>query len=379
MPITTRFFVQSTTALLLVGFLALLGIVGTTFWLAERAQVYFNDVIEARDARGAAVELRNAVQTAESSQRGFLFTGNEIYLAPYDTAKTLAQRQLNALGQMLASYKDARASLQRLTAIITEKIREMDQTIALKRDRRDAEALAIVRTNRGKALMDEANVFFSGIISATDDRLTTGVGEQKANAAWLRWFSIIGGMIIVAVIGGATVTVLRYTRELGAARDEVSILNTGLEERVRSRTAELAKANAEIQRFAHIVTHDLRAPLVNIMGFTSELETSMNAVRALVDQAEAGGGPRRYGCERGPRCGEPGSAGGHRLHPLLDLEDGQSDQCDIEAVAGGATPAAAGARGFAQSDRGKRGGDPAPAFAGRWGDQPRAGSATHLQ
>jgi signal transduction histidine kinase len=292
MPITTRFFVQSTTALLLVGFLALLGIVGTTFWLAERAQVYFNDVIEARDARGAAVELRNAVQTAESSQRGFLFTGNEIYLAPYDTAKTLAQRQLNALGQMLASYKDARASLQRLTAIITEKIREMDQTIALKRDRRDAEALAIVRTNRGKALMDEANVFFSGIISATDDRLTTGVGEQKANAAWLRWFSIIGGMIIVAVIGGATVTVLRYTRELGAARDEVSILNTGLEERVRSRTAQLAKANAEIQRFAHIVTHDLRAPLVNIMGFTSELETSMNAVRALVDQAEAGGGPR---------------------------------------------------------------------------------------
>ena len=90
MPISSRFFVQSTTALLLVGFLALLGIVGMTFWLGERAQVYFNDVIEARDARGAAVDLRNAVQTAESSQRGFLFTGNEIYLAPYDTAKALA-------------------------------------------------------------------------------------------------------------------------------------------------------------------------------------------------------------------------------------------------------------------------------------------------
>ena len=54
-----------------------------TFWLGERAQVYFNEVIAARDARSAAVDLRNAVQTAESSQRGFLFTGNEIYLAPY--------------------------------------------------------------------------------------------------------------------------------------------------------------------------------------------------------------------------------------------------------------------------------------------------------
>ena len=38
----------------------------------------------ARHAR-AAVELRSAVQTAESSQRGFIVTGNEIYLAPYDT------------------------------------------------------------------------------------------------------------------------------------------------------------------------------------------------------------------------------------------------------------------------------------------------------
>ena len=98
----------------------------------------------------------------------------------------------------------------------------MDQTIALKRDRQDADALAVVRTNRGKALMDEANVFFSGIIRAADERLTTSVGEQSANATWLRWFSIIGGIIIVVVVGGAAITVLRYTRELGVARDEVA-------------------------------------------------------------------------------------------------------------------------------------------------------------
>ena len=223
MPLTSRFVVRSTIALLVVGFLALLGIVGMTIWLGERAQVYFNEVIEARDTRASAVELRNAVQTAESSQRGFLVTGNEIYLAPYDTAKTLAQRQLDALKRHARALrrKPSRA-VERLTSIITEKFDEMDQTIALKRDRRDAEALAIFRTNRGKALMDEANVFFSGIIRAADDRLTAGVGEQRANATWLRWVSIIGGIVIVVVVGGAAVTVLRYTRELAAARDEVA-------------------------------------------------------------------------------------------------------------------------------------------------------------
>lgn len=44
--------------------------------------------------------------------------------------------------------------------------------------------------------------------------------------------------------------------------------------------ADLQAANDEIQRFAYIVSHDLRAPLVNIMGFTSELE----ATRATIER-----------------------------------------------------------------------------------------------
>ena len=53
------------------------------------------------------------------------------------------------------------------------------------------------------------------------------------------------------------------------------------------RTADLTRANDEIQRFAYIVSHDLRSPLVNVMGFTAELETATGQLRALVDRAEA--------------------------------------------------------------------------------------------
>ncbi|MEH6773733.1 MAG: HAMP domain-containing sensor histidine kinase, partial [Cereibacter changlensis] len=59
-------------------------------------------------------------------------------------------------------------------------------------------------------------------------------------------------------------------------------LNAGLEERVQQRTVDLMRANQEVQRFAYIVTHDLRAPLVNIMGFTSELETALKPLQAYV-------------------------------------------------------------------------------------------------
>ena len=43
MSITSRSFIRSTIALLLVGFLALTGIVAMTFWLGERAQAGTDD------------------------------------------------------------------------------------------------------------------------------------------------------------------------------------------------------------------------------------------------------------------------------------------------------------------------------------------------
>lgn len=81
MPISSRFVVNSTIFLLLVGFLALLAIIGMTIWLGENAQRYVDEASQIRDVRISAVELRSALQSAESSQRGFLVGGNEIYLA----------------------------------------------------------------------------------------------------------------------------------------------------------------------------------------------------------------------------------------------------------------------------------------------------------
>lgn len=240
---------------LTIGFLALIAIVGTTIWLVERGNSLFEQAALQRAIRVAAVELRDNLRTAESSQRGFVLTGNEIYLAPYDTAKTRAQQQLEELGRMVAPEAPNRAMLPRLSDAVGEKIAEMDNSIAVKGAGRDADAMAVVQSNRGKTLMDEINVFLYGAILTADENAALHIAEQQRNAALLRWVSAGAAVVIILVVFVVAFSVYRSGQDLQQARDEVQAINLTLEERVKKRTADLAMARERAEVLLTEVNH----------------------------------------------------------------------------------------------------------------------------
>ena len=70
----------------------------------------------------------------------------------------------------------------------------------------------------------------------------------------------------------AACTVLRDITERNKAQAEILRLNASLEQRVQQRTAQLAAANEELERFSYCVAHDLRSPLAAIAGFSRAMK-----------------------------------------------------------------------------------------------------------
>jgi len=114
------------------------------------------------------------------------------------------------------------------------------------------------------------------------------VEREAAQGASLKTFYVVLGLaaVLLLFVGVMSILViLRYTTDLSRTRDELRGLNANLEGAVKVRTQDLQRANEEIQRFAYIVSHDLRSPLVNVMGFTAELEASVKPLAQLIEDA----------------------------------------------------------------------------------------------
>ena len=327
-------FVRATLAALLLGLTALIIIVMFNLGLVRDAAVYSERVTAARLQRTAIVDLQNLVRDAETGQRGYLLTGNPAYLRPYLEARQNSEAQLAGFTSVMNRDPQQKADASNLLPLITNKLAELQQTIDLANANKRDEALALVKSNLGQTLMVQARQLFSTMLRRADETTDAAVRDEQQSISTLRWVTICGAIFIVVVVGGSAWVVMLYTRKLIQAQKEIGALNRGLEERVRERTADLGRANDEIQRFAYIVTHDLRAPLVNIMGFTSELEESLKAIQSAFRSSDSASAVSQ---NDGPRRGSPhrragGFAGGHWLHQIVNSEDGWTYQRHLKAL-----------------------------------------------
>jgi signal transduction histidine kinase len=231
-------------------------------------------------------QLELYIERAETGARGYLIVPAPARLRTYQLNSGRIAPELDNLASLVADNQAQRQNVERIRPIAAEELAVLEQTMkaAVSGDIFEAQRIFAVEVARERVARIRAivNEMRERELRLLDERTSS---ERRTN---LILTTVLGVTGLLMLLLGVTVIVVvrRYTESLQAARNRLDRLNTDLEGVVTERTADLQRANAEIQRFAYIVSHDLRSPLVNILGFTAELEETNKSLVSLIERAE---------------------------------------------------------------------------------------------
>jgi signal transduction histidine kinase len=320
-PEATRRRAIGQIILLAAGLVVLTIISAGSVYLVNRAREDAHSILHTVEVENQLSLVQLQLRRAESAQRGYLSTLRPDFQTDFEDAASQLPPVLTRLSQLISDNPVQKRLADEMIPLIDQRIEEFRKTIELARTQRLDDAAQIVREGIGRDAMKHIDDL-AGQMRAEEDRLfglrTTNADRSQTLAASLTW---IGSGFVVVLAGISIFLVRRSAR----ARDDAEALlrdnNLNLEATVDERTADLREANDEIQRFAYIVSHDLRSPLVNIMGFTSELEE----LRADIFR-------RIAALDRATAAASPVPVVASEAEPVLEGEDQQLSQDFSEAL-----------------------------------------------
>ena len=260
-------------ALVGVAALILVSLTAFSFWLTHRVLNDADTAHELNRYNAKLIKFLELLRTVESSQRGYLLTGDQDFLDPYNEISGLLAPIAKELREAAPEKLNITGKVTALSEPLRAKLGEMAKTVALAKDGQRDAAIAHVMNGVGRELTDQ----IEGDVRLIQDESNALISKNEESTTRLENFKFfidgIGALLIITFSFLSLWLLLRSHATTLEAQDELAKANADLEETIAQRTAALKRANEEIQRFAYIVSHDLRSPLVNIMGFTTELET----------------------------------------------------------------------------------------------------------
>jgi signal transduction histidine kinase len=148
---------------------------------------------------GKLKDLEVAVRSAESGQRGYLLTGKDAYLGPYESSLGRISFLEGELQRLTADDPDQQARLAALAPVVQRKLEEMAQTLQERRDNGVDAAIRIVSTDAGLKSMEQISAITTAMAAEEQSLLSKRLSTAQNRSAWVLW--LVGSGIFLAIAG----------------------------------------------------------------------------------------------------------------------------------------------------------------------------------
>jgi signal transduction histidine kinase len=205
------------------------------------------DMQEAQLTRGALNDLTQTILDAETGQRGYLLTGDERYLEPYNGAINQVNQQLDTLRIMFTPYKQQLGEFGVMSRHISRKLAELDLSVRMRREDKEEAWRFVLTTDVGKEQMQAIREQTAKLAAASISNMAQGQAQIKQTLLLSRI-----GVSILAIVGLlAFYMYLLQTKALLNAgireQDALKRERDQLDLQVRERTANLAELATHLQ------------------------------------------------------------------------------------------------------------------------------------
>jgi methyl-accepting chemotaxis protein len=161
------------------------------------------------DVLAQIAQVLSLLQDVQVGQRGFVITGEDTYLEPYQSAIASLDRAIEELRSLTTDNVRHQQRINNLEPLIETRLSLSEQAIEIRQTSGLEAASDFVKTGKGEANMDEIRRLLGEIEGEEEDLLEKRTAQAETDARNAMWTVLLGTLVALGLAAAAGLTITR--------------------------------------------------------------------------------------------------------------------------------------------------------------------------